>query len=362
MTFFETNLKALENFSYVSQSVGARADYVQGGGGNTSVKLENNLMAIKASGYCLSDIKPDKAYAVLDYGMLREFYYSHQPQDFADVEKSGTDYTKSAIRQIEGLAALRPSVEAGFHSILSTYVAHSHSVYANLATCSKECKTIAEKALANSDYSWGFVKYTNPGINLTFSIRDELNRVRSEKGKAPAVIFMENHGVIVHHDDPSECLRIHDDVNEKLAAAFGITARSFPEVKLSLTCDNMYEADVPYLSERIREGGYSQEDFIDEALYPDQLVFLAGTFYLSEDERDPEPNTCLASMKTGKVKFNMPEAKALTAAQTLTAVLFIKEHIAKAGYTLSTMGDAAKEFIANWESEKYRKTLDANKK
>ena len=66
--FFEDNRERLENFSRVSQSVGARADYVQGGGGNTSVKLENGLMAIKASGFCLKDITPEKAYAVLEIG------------------------------------------------------------------------------------------------------------------------------------------------------------------------------------------------------------------------------------------------------------------------------------------------------
>ena len=39
------------------------------------------------------------------------------------------------------------------------------------------------------------------------------------------------------------------------------------------------------------------------------------------------------------------------------AVLFIQEQIEKKGYTLSTMGEQAKRFIANWESEKYRKSL-----
>ena len=46
-TFFEKNAERLQNFARVSQSVGARADYVQGGGGNTSVKLADGLMAIK---------------------------------------------------------------------------------------------------------------------------------------------------------------------------------------------------------------------------------------------------------------------------------------------------------------------------
>ena len=44
-------------------------------------------------------------------------------------------------------------------------------------------------------------------------------------------------------------------------------------------------------------------------------------------------------------------------ADTLAAVLFIQEQIEKKGYTLSTMGEQAKRFIANWESEKYRKSL-----
>ena len=48
--FFEEHAKLLADFARVSQAAGARADYVQGGGGNTSVKLPGGLMAIKASG------------------------------------------------------------------------------------------------------------------------------------------------------------------------------------------------------------------------------------------------------------------------------------------------------------------------
>ena len=44
-------------------------------------------------------------------------------------------------------------------------------------------------------------------------------------------------------------------------------------------------------------------------------------------------------------------------AETLTAVTLIMDTIRENGYTVSTMGEAAKRFIANWESEKYRKSL-----
>ena len=358
-TFFEQNAARLKDFARVSQSVGARADYVQGGGGNTSVKLADGLMAIKASGYCLKDIREDKAYAVLDYAKLRAFYNENEPAAFEDVEKAGSGKAKEYTLTIEGLDALRPSVEAGFHSLLDTFVAHSHSVYANLAACSQECLSIVGKALADAGYTWGFVPYTDPGARLTFSIRDELARVERETGRRPAVIFMENHGLIVHHDDPDECLRIHTDVNARVAAAFGLAPDAFPAVSVRETGDGLVEAVAPYLSQQLASGDYSEKFFLESPLYPDQLVFLTGSFRMT-DER-PNEGECAADPATGRVLFNMPAGKAQVIAETLTAVVFICRQIERNGYTLSTMGEAARAFIANWESEKYRKSLAGKK-
>ena len=123
----------LNDYARLSQSAGARMDYVQGGGGNTSVKLDDTYMAVKASGFCLSDVKPDQAYAVMDYSALRAFYRGHEANEFDNVEQAGSELAKASTIAIEGLSALRPSVEAGFHSLLGTFVIHSHSVYANLA-------------------------------------------------------------------------------------------------------------------------------------------------------------------------------------------------------------------------------------
>ena len=354
-SFFETNRQSLENFTRVSCEVGARADYVQGGGGNTSAKLSDGLMAIKASGYCLKDIRPDKAYAVLDYKALSRFYLNSDPADFEDVEKAGSDQAKQQTLQIEGLPALRPSVEAGFHSILDTYVAHSHSVYANLAACSAELSQIAEKALADADYTWGWVPYVDPGARLTFSIRDELRRVEKATGKRPSAIFMQNHGLIAHSDDPDECLRIHTDVNDRIARAFGIENGDFPAVSVRKLGDGLCEAVCPYLTKQLASGDFSEKFLLESPLYPDQLVFLTGSFSFGAGK--PGEGMAIVNPATGIVTFNMPAAKAQVIAETLTAVVFICRCIEKNGYTLSTMGEAAKAFIANWESEKYRKSL-----
>lgn len=353
--FFEQNEKLLNEFSRISKIAGARADYVQGGGGNTSVKLDGGLMAIKASGYCLSDIEPDKAYAVLDGAALRDFYLSNEPEQFDNVEAAGSTKAKESIKSIDGLMQLRPSVEAGFHSILKTFVVHTHSVYANLAACTTDCEQICKAAFEGADYSWGMVPYVDPGANLTFAIRNELARVEKQTGKVPSIIIMQNHGIIAHDDNSDRCLALHADANERIAKQFGITSNSFPQVNIESTSNGVFESATPYLTNALTSGRYTEQFLLEQPLYPDQMVFLIGTFAMDKDTvGDGE---CIANSKTGSVIMRMDGKKAQVLVETLTAVVFVISHIEAAGLTLSTMGEAAKNFIANWESEKYRKSL-----
>lgn len=357
--FFEENAQRLQAFSRISKTAGSRADYVQGGGGNTSVKLSGGLMAIKASGFCLSDIEPDKAYAVLDGAAVRDFYLSHEPGQFEDVEKAGSAQAKASVQAIEGLTPLRPSVEAGFHSILKTYVVHTHSVYANLAACAADGRAIAAQAFAGADYTWGMVPYVDPGANLTFAIRDELRRVEAATGQTPSIILMQNHGIIAHDDDPDRCLAIHADANERIARQFGLTGSCFPAVQIAAREPGLYAAETPYLTEALASGAYTEKSLLEEPLYPDQMVFLIGTFAMDRDT--VEEGQCVANSRTGQVLMRMDAKKAQVLAETLTAVVFVISHIRESGHPLSTMGEAAKHFIANWESEKYRKSLAGKK-
>jgi len=357
--FFEENAKLLQEFSRVSKTAGARADYVQGGGGNTSVKLAGGLMAIKASGFCLSDIEPDKAYAVLDGAAVRDFYLSSEPEQFENVETAGSNKAKESVKTIEGLQQLRPSVEAGFHSVLKTFVVHTHSVYANLAACAVDCKDICTAAFEGADYSWGMVPYVDPGANLTFAIRNELKRVEAETGKAPSIIIMQNHGIIAHDDDPDKVLALHADANARLAKQYGMTGDDFPAVSVREVEPGLYEAATPYLTESMASGDYTEQFLLEQPLYPDQMVFLIGSFSMDNDT--VAEGQCVAYSDSGKVLMRMDAKKAQVTAETLTAIVFIINHIKAAGHPLSTMGEAAKHFIANWESEKYRKSLAGKK-
>ena len=120
------------------------------------------------------------------------------------------------------------------------------------------------------------------------------------------------------------------------------------------------KADTPYLAEALKSGKFDYKTLIEAPLYPDQMVFLIGTLF--ENKADLDDGECSVDFTDGSVIFNMNEKKALTITETLTAVTFIMNTINSKGYTLSTMGEAAKHFIANWESEKYRKSLAGGSK
>lgn len=351
MDFFQLHAQRLEEFAALSQKIGARADYVQGGGGNTSVKLAGGDMAIKASGFRLCDIRPNAGYAVLDGAALRAFYLAHEARDFNDAEKECAAFTKTRVREVEGLAVLRPSVEAGFHSLLGSFVIHSHSVYANLAACALECEAILEQAFCDADFAYVSIPYVDPGARLTFAMRDALAEVEAAAGRRPAVVVMQNHGLVVHANGPKEALALHEEANARIAALFHLSANSFPEVRIERTGDNAFVSATPYLRDLLRGESYSDAKLLLEPLYPDQLVFFTGAL----------GGTAMIDRASGIVTYRMGEGAARAFEETLACVLFIEEHIRAAGFTVRAMGEAAKAFIANWESEAYRKKLAEGK-
>lgn len=351
MSFLTEHQARLETFSRFSKALGQRADYVQGGGGNTSVKLDDRLMAIKASGFLLSDIQPDAAYAVLDYQQLRAWYQAQDPAALPDVEAAGSAKAKELTQQIPQIKALRPSVEAGFHALLKRYVAHTHSVWANLLACSPQAERLMAEAMQGLDCGYAILPYVDPGARLTFTMRDALREAEARQGKEPAVLLMLNHGPIVHHEDADTCLQLHEEVNRRFAALFGLGFEDFPEGRLKALGDQHFTSDTPYLWERLKGDRYSDSLLLDEPLYPDQMVFFRGT--LGDSMR--------IDRQTGIADYRMGRQAAQALEDTLCAVLFIREQMAKKGMKALSMGEAAQAFIGSWESEAYRKGLAEGK-
>lgn len=365
-TFLDRYEERLADFTRVSRTAGSRSDYVQGGGGNTSCKLDSQLMAIKASGFRLDQIAPDAAYAVLDYSKLRTFYQNTDPSSLEDVEKAGSAQAKDAAVVIDGLPVLRPSVEAGFHSLLDTYVLHTHPVYANLLTCAVEGPELAARIMTDMKLNYAFVPYINPGAQLTFEIDAARKKAADSKGNQPSVIFMQNHGLIATSDNADTCLDLHEKVNKATAAFFGVSEKDWPSVEVEPVSNaasaSFWQSATPWLKSSLLDTEWDLDFFTVQALYPDQLVFLSGQMAVVEtgslsDYKDISTKKAIIFRETGEVLYQCGKGEAQTVEETLCAILFITRTIQSAGYKVNTMNEAGKQFISNWESEQYRKTI-----
>ena len=331
----------------ISQYAGARADYTQGGGGNTSVKNDKEgLMLIKASGYRLKDINETTAFVAVDKKKIADYYNSVDLSVKKDYEKESAELSKSSIVELDGIQTLRPSVEVGFHAVLKKYVIHTHSVYANILTCSLEGETIADKIFCGKDFDFIFLPYINPGFELTLAMKKAIEEHVGKTGKYPEVIFMKNHGLVVNCDDIDRVKRINEDVNNSIVKYFDITDM-FTSVNLGKNGD-FFVSETPIVTEFIKENGLTKT-FLDEyPLYPDQLVYLNNIIQFSPDKFVVKDNTVL---------YNTDEKQATTLEETLAAYLFVITTVKKAGLKISKMSEKEVYFINHWEAEKYRRSV-----
>ena len=326
----------------ISSYAGGRKDYVQGGGGNTSVKFDDTLMAIKASGYTLAGITLNKGYVTVEYQKIMQYYNTVDESADTDFEKESLAVNMDSISLLPGMESKRPSVEVGFHSFLKKCVIHTHSVYANILCCSEQGRALAEEALSGSGIPYIFVPYIDPGFSLTLAIKKAVDDFAAQNGQPPVAIFLENHGVIVHADDADGAIEAHETVNEVIRAH--VQPADYPVPVIEKTADG-YRSATPQLAEYIAKLGMSEKTLKALKLYPDQLVYInpkiGDTIRINGNE---------IIYLTGK-----PEAQ--TIEETLLGVMYILNAVKAAGLTVQEMDERGAAFINNWESEKYRSQL-----
>jgi ribulose-5-phosphate 4-epimerase/fuculose-1-phosphate aldolase len=334
----------------ISEAAGNAPDKVQGGGGNTSVKLDDRYMAVKASGFLLKQITEKSGYVVVDYARIRDYYENIDLNTQNDLEKESLEFINGTIADIDGLKKLRPSVEAGFHSILKDYVIHTHSVYANILCCSIEGKSEAQKILSDCDYTWVWIPYINPGFKLSISIKQSIEEGYRLSGNMPEVIFLENHGLVIHADSSERCVRLHNDVNERIKKYYSLSP--YPEIQVEEYADG-YVGKTKFLKDFSAQNHLDKSYFYENALYPDQLVYLnAG---LEGDKPKIKFN-----FNSGNVYYNTKLNEAVAIEETIVAYFYVISCIRKLNFTLKTMTDADIAFIMNWDIEKYRRKVIGN--
>jgi rhamnose utilization protein RhaD (predicted bifunctional aldolase and dehydrogenase) len=167
------------------------------GEGNTSVKLDANQFAIKASGCCLNTLTEadvticdsEKMLALLD----------HRSLDDETIDEALFDARIDAH-------AKKPSTESMFHAWLLSldgvnFVGHCHSLAANQILCSPRGRDFAERRLFPDEIvccgaASVFVPYVDPGLPLGREIRERTKEFLKKQGCVPRLILLQNHGII----------------------------------------------------------------------------------------------------------------------------------------------------------------------
>ena len=239
-----------------SKTIGKRSDFVQGGGGNTSVKISDTLMAIKSSGTFLADMSLDSGYTFVDH---KELSIGIHP---SLNEKTAEDLLLSNVKKISGFSKGRPSMETGFHAILDTYVIHTHSVYANIINCAENGAVLMEAAFKDTSISPVWVPYVAPGLQLTLAIKHIIKNAPKTK-----VFFLENHGIIVTSSSLEDTLNLHALTNKIVTNYLNLPAFKI-SCELTQISEDTFTADLELPT----------TDITSQVLFPDQTIYLSKDF------------------------------------------------------------------------------------
>lgn len=327
----------LDKLIVLAQTVGKRPDYTQGGGGNVSIK-DTAAMFVKASGLRLDELRDESHFVSIDHAAVRNW---HESVDTAvplpELIYAGNNaITNSMLAHSSG----RPSIETGFHALLGEVVLHTHSVYANILMCASEGEDIMRSLFPKA----AFIPYNTPGIALTLAIK------AAGATEGSDIIFLENHGLIIIAPTPEEALRTHEEVNDKLRLYFTLTS-PYPHVAVTEN-EHGWQSNSPTLRQRIAENPGTILTFTDTILFPDQVVYGDAISY-----GPTAPDKITIDTSSGDIVYACSAKEALAIEETLAAWLFIHDTVNAQGLTLKTLAAAEGVFIANLDSEKYRKSI-----
>ena len=362
-----------------SRFYGKDKTFVIAGGGNTSFK-DSNYIWIKASGSALETID-ENGFVCLSRAKLKivstKVYSHNATQREADVK---ADLTNAIVSKGNN----RPSVETSMHEIIDyQYVVHTHPTLVNALMCSINAESICSELFDDQSL---FIPYTDPGYILFKKVDTKIAQFTAKFGKAPQIIFLENHGVFVAADTISEIKNLYSSIIKKIN---GKLRMELPEED-SKPFDSPIIDHIQHLnpgfetfvargieSSLIHYFAKDHNSFLksDTAFTPDDIVYCKAHYLFLTAIKDEKEQVESAKIKIAGYlntyghlpKVLVLEGKGVIAVEeNLKSVLNVLEvfyNILKISFLTENFGGpkfmtkAQIEFIDNWEVENYRRKM-----
>ena len=347
-------MNEIKNLIKLSKYAGMREDIIQAGGGNTSVKINDETMFIKSSGYQLSEMEENVGYSKVNYKKIVDYFKSNLEIKRSD-EKELLENTL-----IEGK---RPSIETFLHSITEKYTLHTHPLLINVFTSRKngmkELKSMFPDSLV--------IDYQTPGIFLAKEFFDKF--LKLENPQKANIVFLKNHGLIVSGKNMDEVIELHESILETLENKLKVNMRAYRNSTfLFKKLEDFIENNIVYLCENGRIKDFIENNSIEDINYcfsPDSLIYCNKKILLLNKDDDMLEVIKNHSLKYGNFNVVYFEnelyiiAPNVKKAKEIESVLSFNLQVLKLNKNdeMDFLTEEEPNFLLNWDSEKYRKNL-----
>lgn len=363
----------------LSRLYGADPEWVLAGGGNTSQKI-GSLLFVKASGTALGTIG-EAGFCAIDRARLDAMWAASYPEQ-TDAREAAALADLMASR-CEG-EAKRPSVETLMHGVFpQAFVVHTHPALVNGLTCARGGQTAFER-LFGEEGIW--VPFVDPGYTLAKTVRSAFEAFKARRGRAPALMFMQNHGLLVAGDSPPEVEALSSlvisRVKAELRRAPDLAARSVDARELAAAAAALalaageggvsisFRADAETLARASSADAFAP---LASAFSPDHIVYAGHEFlrigggisgipgaWTDFLARNAVPPRIVLLPGLGAFSCGKNQAAAETALQLFTDACKVAAYAESFGGALH-MDKERIDFIRNWEVEKYRSSVSVGK-
>ncbi len=351
----------MQGFIRISKYAGMRNDLGQAGGGNTSVKLDDQVMLVKSSGFQLADVSENSGYSKIDYRLIEEYFKENIRADgkFVLTEDAG-----NALLVKAQMAGGRASIETFLHAVTGKYTLHSHPTLVNILTARKDGREILEELFPDAVY----VPYRKPGAALA----ETYYKICQAAGE-PEIIFLESHGLVVSGGLAERVISRTEEVLEKIAAYLQVSYEAYPNAtKLwdafagipELAERIVYLSENRFLSPGTAEGDILQAEKWNHAFCPDCVVygskkplFLADDFGAADVTAFIERSGIPAMVcYKGRVYIL---AESVKKAQEIENVMSFAAQVqaANRSHEMQFLSEGQQDALLNWDAEKYRRKL-----
>jgi class II aldolase/adducin family protein len=347
-------MNEIKNLIKLSKYAGMREDIIQAGGGNTSVKINDETMFIKSSGYQLSEMEENVGYSKVNYKKIVDYFKSHLEIKRSD-EKELLENTL-----IQGK---RPSIETFLHSITEKYTLHTHPLLINVFTSRKNGMKELKSMFPNSL----IIDYQTPGIFLAKEFFDKFSKL--ENPQKANIVFLKNHGLIVSGKNMDEVIELHESILETLENKLKVNMQAYKNSTfLFKKLENFIENNIVYLCENSRIKNFIENNSIKDVNYcfsPDSLIYCNKKILLLNKDDDMLEVIKSHNLKYGNFNVVYFEnelyivAPNVKKAKEIESVLSFNLQVLKLNKNdeMDFLTEEEQNFLLNWDSEKYRKNL-----